>query len=178
MKGKVSLYIACSLDGYIAGPDENLDFLGMVEKEGEDYGYHSFLQTVDAVIVGRKTYDWVVRHFDYPHADKVCYVVSHRPGPQRPGLQFYDGDLGTLIDDLVGRGLHVYCEGGAQILKEILLLDKVDAMVISYIPVILGGGTPLFQEGVPEMKFRLTSTQSYPTGLVQLAYERIRGENS
>jgi dihydrofolate reductase len=177
MAGKVSLYIACSLDGYIAGPDDNLDFLKMVEADGQDYGYHAFIQTVDAVIAGRKTYDWVVNQVAYPHADKECYIISHRPGPERPGLHFYNGDIKKLVENLKQRGLHVYCEGGAQILWELMRWDLVDALIISYIPTILGAGTLLFKPGMPETRLKLISADSYASGLVQLAYERISLNN-
>ena len=62
MERKVILYIACSLDGYIAQPNDDLSFLSIVEKEGEDYGYADFIKKVDTVVLGRKTYDWIMKH--------------------------------------------------------------------------------------------------------------------
>ncbi|HEY0041148.1 MAG TPA: dihydrofolate reductase, partial [Flavisolibacter sp.] len=77
MERKVILYIATSLDGYIAKTDDDLGFLSIVEQEGEDYGYGEFLQTVDAVIVGRRTYDKVLSMgYAFPHADKDAYIIT------------------------------------------------------------------------------------------------------
>ncbi|HNP99428.1 MAG TPA: dihydrofolate reductase, partial [Bacteroidia bacterium] len=74
---KIILYIACSVDGYIAGPNDNLDFLSMVERPSEDYGYQKFTDTIDAVIMGRKTYDKVLSFgIPFPHSGRNCFVVT------------------------------------------------------------------------------------------------------
>ena len=76
-KRKLILYISCSLDGYIAKPNDDLSFLSMVEQEGQDYGYADFIKTVDTVIVGRRTYDWVIgQRYEFPHSDKVSNDVT------------------------------------------------------------------------------------------------------
>ena len=74
---KLILYISCSLDGYIAKPNDDLSFLQSVQMSGEDYGYYDFVKTVDTVIVGRRTYDWVVgQGYAFPHADKESYIIT------------------------------------------------------------------------------------------------------
>ncbi len=74
---KVILYIASSLDGFIAKENDDISFLSVVEKKGEDYGYHAFIETVDTVIMGRKTYDKVLSFgIDFPHHDKKCYELT------------------------------------------------------------------------------------------------------
>ncbi|HRG20997.1 MAG TPA: dihydrofolate reductase family protein [Saprospiraceae bacterium] len=171
-KGKLFLFIACSLDGYIAAHDNNLDFLSIVEDGDEDYGYHDFISRVDTVIVGRKTYDWVEKHASYPHTTKKSYVISTRPGEAKENLQFYNGDVAQLVSQLKEDGHRIYCEGGAEILHQLLVKDMVDEMIISYIPVLLGGGTPLFKPGTPRLNYKLISVQPFPKGLVQLKYER------
>jgi len=81
---KLILYIACSLDGYIAKPNDDLGFLNRVQKEGEDYGYNDFVSTVDTVIVGRKTYDWVTgQGFEFPHSDKETYIITRQEKPNK-----------------------------------------------------------------------------------------------
>ncbi len=170
--GKTSLYIACSLDGYIAAPGNNLDFLSCVEDGDEDYGYHDFVNKVDTVIVGRKTYDWVEKHASYPHTDKKSYVISTRGGEAKENLQFYNGDVAQLVSQLKADGHQIYCEGGAEILHQLLMKDMIDEMIISYIPVLLGGGTLLFKPGSPMLKYKLISVQTYPKGLMQVRYER------
>ena len=72
---KLILYISCSLDGFIAKPNDNLGFLSIVEKEGEDYGYNEFIEKVDTVIVGRRTYEWVIgQGYEFPYTDKEAYI--------------------------------------------------------------------------------------------------------
>ena len=89
------------MDGYIAKPEGNLDFLERVQKEGEDYGYNRFLSGIDTVIVGRKTYEWVLNQgYDYPHADKETYVITTKKKPGAGNLTFYNGSLVKLITDL------------------------------------------------------------------------------
>ncbi|TAF68076.1 MAG: dihydrofolate reductase, partial [Cytophagales bacterium] len=76
---KLILYISCSLDGYIAQPNDDLSFLSIVQKEGEDYGYNDFVASIDIVIVGRKTYDWVIgQGYEFPHADKTSYIITRQ----------------------------------------------------------------------------------------------------
>ncbi len=101
MHRKLILYIATSLDGFIAGPNDDLSFLEAVQKPGEDYGYAKFIQSIDTVIVGRKTYDKVLSMgYEYPHTDKNTYIVTRYPKPSIGKLQFYNGDLKTLVHEL------------------------------------------------------------------------------
>ncbi len=98
---KVILYIATSLDGYIAEPNDDLGFLSIVEQEGQDYGYADFVKTVDAVIVGRKTYDKVISMgFDFSHADKDAYIITRTPRPNIGSVKFYTDDLKSLVEKL------------------------------------------------------------------------------
>ena len=98
---KVIVYIAVSLDGYIAKPNDDLGFLSIVEEEGQDYGYADFVETVDAVIVGRKTYDKVLSMgVDFPHADKDAYIITRTPRPTIGSVKFYTGNLKSLVDRL------------------------------------------------------------------------------
>lgn len=91
---KVMLYIAMSLDGYIATKDNSLEFLSMVEQEGQDYGYNDFIQSVDAVIIGRKTYEKVIAMgYAYPHTDKDVYIMTRTARPSIGNFKFYTGDL-------------------------------------------------------------------------------------
>ena len=101
MTRKVILYIAVSLDGYIAQPNDDLGFLSIVEQEGEDYGYNDFIETIDAVIVGRKTYEKVISMgIDFPHADKDAYIITRTPRPPKGNVKFYTGQLKTLVEKL------------------------------------------------------------------------------
>lgn len=174
MNRKVILYIATSLDGYIAQPNDDLSFLSIVEQEGQDYGYADFVKTVDAVIVGRKTYDKVISMgFDFPHADKDAYIITRTPRPRLGNTKFYTGDLKSLVDRLKSEnGKNIFCDGGAEIVNELLKEDLVDEFIISVIPILVGNGTKLFKDGRPELKLELVSTKQFDKGLTQLHYRR------
>jgi dihydrofolate reductase len=171
---KLVLYIAMSLDGYIATKDDDLGFLSMVESEGEDYGYAAFIQTIDAVIVGRKTYDKVLSMgYDFPHSDKDAYIITKTPRDPIGQIKFYTGDLNALVQRLKSEpGKNIFCDGGASIVHALMQDNLIDEWVISIIPIFLGGGIPLFKEGRPEQKLALVSSRAFEKGLVQLHYTR------
>ena len=174
MNRKVILYIATSLDGYIAQPNDDLSFLSIVEQEGQDYGYADFVKTVDTVIVGRKTYDKVISMgFDFPHADKDAYIITRTPRPSIGSVKFYTEDLKSLVDKLKSEnGKNIFCDGGAEIVNELLKDDLIDEFIISVIPILVGNGTKLFKDGRPEKKLELVSVKSFDKGLTQLHYKR------
>jgi dihydrofolate reductase len=172
----LSIYIATSLDGYIAKPNDDLSFLKLVEKEGEDYGYAKFTATIDTIILGRKTYDWVLNKIGASHYDngeRNVYVITRTGKPGIGKTTFYTGDLTELVQQLKsGNGKNIYCDGGAEIINELLKNDLIDEMIISIIPVLVGNGTRLFQDGRPEQQLELVHTKTFETGLVQLHYKR------
>ncbi len=171
---KVILYIATSLDGYIAKPNDDLGFLSIVEQEGQDYGYADFVSTVDAVIVGRRTYDKVI---DFPHADKDAYIITRTPRPTIGSVKFYTGDLKALVEKLKSEnGKNIFCDGGAEIVNQLLQHDLIDEFIISVIPILVGNGTKLFKDGRPEQKLELVSTKQFEKGLTQLHYRRARAQ--
>lgn len=174
MTRRTILYIAISLDGYIAGPDEDLSFLDIVQKENEDYGYGDFIKTVDTVILGRKTYDWIMAHVpDFLHTDKKSIVVTRTERMNKANTVFYNGKLSALVQQLKSEpGMNIFIEGGAKIVHELLIDDLIDEYVISVIPVLVGGGTKLFEDGRQQQKLKLLSTKQFETGLVQMHYKR------
>ena len=172
----LKIFIATSLDGYIAKPGDDLSFLKMVEKEGEDYGYAEFTAGIDTVIIGRRTYDWVVRQIGSSHYDngeRKVYVVTHSQQPDQGKISFYNGDPGDLVRRLkTEKGKDLYCDGGAAIINQLLEQNLVDELTISIVPVLLGSGTRLFKDGRPEQVLELISSRSFDTGLTQLHYRR------
>lgn len=170
---KLILYIATSLDGYIAKPNDDLSFLSLVEQEGQDYGYDDFIKTIDAVIVGRKTYDKVISMgYDFPHADKEAYIITRTPKPNIGSVQFYCGNLKSLVVRLKAEnGKNIFCDGGAEIVNELLKENLIDEFIISVIPILLGNGIRLFKDGRPEQKLELISTKKFEKGLTQLHYK-------
>lgn len=169
---KSILYIASSLDGYISKPGDNLDFLSYVEKEGEDYGYSEFIKTVDTVVLGRKTYDWVVAHApDFVHADKKTYVVTRTPRPDAGNTVFHTGNPEELVAELQkAKGKHIFIDGGAELVHALLKARLIDEIVLSIIPVLLGEGVRLFKDQRPEQSLKLIDSKHFDTGLVQIHY--------
>ncbi len=175
---KVSLFIATSLDGYIAKPNDDLRFLTLVEKEGEDYGYSKFTSTIDTLIIGRKTYDYVVKELSasfYDNGERDVYVITRTQKPATGRVTFYNGDISELIHRLrKEEGKDMYCDGGAEIINELLKKDLIDEFIISIIPILVGSGTKLFQDGRPEQQLELLAVKTFDTGLTQLHYKRKR----
>ena len=174
---KLSLFIATSLDGYIAKPNDDLSFLQIVEQEGEDYGYSEFTANIDTIILGRKTYDYVLKEIGASHYDngqRDVYVITRTERPKVGRTTFYTGNLKDLVEQLKAEeGKNIYCDGGAEIINELLQHDLIDEFTISIIPILLGNGTRLFKDGRPEQAVELVSTKQFDTVLTQLHYKRI-----
>lgn len=173
---KVVLYIASSLDGYIASENGNLDFLSMVESPGEDYGYNDFIATVDTVIMGRKTYDKVLSFgIDFPHRDKKCYVLSRTKTGRDENVEFVAGNIAGLIANIRKTGGNdIFIDGGAELVFELMKQNLIDRFIISIIPVLLGAGIPLFKPGTQKQKLQLAASRAFSSGLVQLWYDRVK----
>lgn len=163
-----------SLDGFIATEEDDLSWLSVVEQPNEDYGYAEFNESVDTYIVGRKTYDVVLKLTggSFPAAEKhKCYVLSRQAHKNENGVQFYNGNIEQLINELKSKGgKDIYCDGGAEIVK--LLMDKnlIDEYRISIIPILLGNGKRLFKGGTPTINLKSLPIKQYDSGLVQLRY--------
>lgn len=168
----VCLFIAASMDGFIARPDGDISFLNMVEQEGEDYGYSSFLKTIDTVILGRKTYDKILSMgVELPYGNRPVYVLTRSARADRGNIHFYQGDLKELIKKLQKEsGANLYCDGGAETIARLMQQDLIDEMVISIIPVLLGEGIRLFSAPFPEKRLSLLKCQTFEKGLVQMHY--------
>jgi len=173
---KISLFIATSLDGYIAKPNDDLSFLKLVEKEGEDYGYTEFTNTIDTLIIGRRTYDYVLKEIGPSHYDngqRDVYVITRAERPQIGRTIFYTGNITELVKRLKSeKGKNIYCDGGAEVINELLKHDLIDTFIISVIPVLLGNGTRLFKDGRPEQLLEFIKAKTFDTGLAQLHYKR------
>ena len=169
-KPKISVFIATSLDGFIARSNGSIDWLSQVENPGEDYGYGEFFASVDTMVIGRKTYETALSFPDWPYAGKRVVVMTHQSFDSQLGEEFFSGSPAELARKLQEGGAeHLYVDGGATI-RGFLAENLVDELTISVIPILLGEGRPLFGAGVPEARLVLQSSQSYPKGLVQLRY--------
>ncbi len=168
-----SVFIATSLDGFIARPDGRLDWLDAVQRPGEDHGYARFFAGVDTVLVGRSTYEVVLGFGAWPYDGKRVVVRSRRPGTPRHGEAFMAGPPAEVAVRLQAAGARrVYVDGGATI-SAFLTAGLVDDLVVSVIPVVLGEGIRLFHPPLPERALELQGSQPYPSGLVQLSYRIV-----
>ncbi|MCM3123644.1 MULTISPECIES: dihydrofolate reductase family protein [unclassified Mesobacillus] len=159
---KVILYIAMSLDGYIARPDGTVDWLDDVEGVG-DNGYGKFYAQVGTVIMGRKTYEEVLKLTDeFPYADNDCYVLTRQSQESTPHVTFTDEDPETLVSRVkkVSDG-YVWLVGGGVLVRQFLEKKLIDEIELYIIPKTIGEGIPLFPDGTPPSDWELASTGRY-----------------
>jgi dihydrofolate reductase len=169
---KVILGLGISLDGYIARPDGAVDFL-FVPK---DFSMESFFATVDAAIMGRKTYDVAAKGGGSFGGSMVSYVMSRTlPAGERNGVHVVNNTPAALVRKIRAKpGKHIWLMGGGEIAREFLKADLVDELAIGVVPVLIGEGIPLFPSGFPQREFKLVENITYSKGLIALKYERVR----
>lgn len=173
----ITLYIAASLDGFVADDSGGVDWLESFEDthdDGEPGGsYEDFFETVDCLVMGARTYEQVLGFGEWPYGDRPTVVVTHRSLPRaNDSVSFYEGDLRPLLD----RGVlvehdHVWLVGGAALARQFLDEGLVDDIRLSVIPTLLGGGISLFGESGTERPLHLAGTTAYENGIVELHYE-------
>ena len=167
---RCSVFIAVSVDGFIARPDGGLDWLARVERPDEDYGYAQFASAVDTLIMGRNTYDTALGFESWPYAGKQVAVLTHRESSSCHGEQFYQGRPEGVLARLHASGArHAYVDGGA-VIRQFLDAGVIDELTLSVIPILLGSGIPRFATGGREHGLKLREARPYPSGLTQLRY--------
>ena len=170
MEVKFVVFIATSLDGFIARPDGGIEWLAPFESE--EHGYGAFFAGVDALVIGRGTYDTVLAFPAWPYGNKRVIVCTTRPTSPAHGEELWSGAPRALAERLEREGIRrVYLDGGA-LIRSFLREGFVDELTVNVVPLILGDGRPLFAAGVPELPLRLLESRSFPSGLVQLRYVR------
>jgi dihydrofolate reductase len=170
---KIILFIASSLDSYIATLDGGVDWL-FTDK---DYGFQDFFAGVDTVIIGRKTYDQSLAFDPDPYPGKAVYVFSRSHLPETQGqVTYVQTEVPALIEQLrAAPGRDIWLVGGGELIQMFLEQDWIDEIVLSVHPLILGNGIPLFPPHTAAPKaFHLEDVQSFESGLVQLCYGRDR----
>lgn len=169
---KASVFIATSLDGYIARRNGELDWLP--GDDCEPHGYDEFIATVDALVMGRNTYETVLGFGVWPFGEKPVFALSTRPiaaAPQGAVVERMSGQPSTIASQLDERGIgHAYIDGGITI-QGFLREGLIQRLIITRIPVLLGEGIPLFGALPADVRLRHVATRHYPSGLVQSEYE-------
>ena len=172
------VYIAASLDGYIARKDGNIDWLmESPNPENSDYGFSAFMDRIDAILMGRNTFETVIGFDQWPYT-KPVFVLSKNleelPHAYREKAELISNDPKKVIGDLNERGFeNIYIDGGKTI-QSFLKQDLIDELIITRVPIILGSGIPLFSDMDQEIKFRLVETEILNEDLVKSRYLRIR----
>lgn len=161
---KIVCYIAVSLDGYIATEDDSLDWLFKVEGEG-DAGYAEFMETIDTVVMGRRTYDWVMEmeKDEYPYTGLKSYIFSRSvPASVSGDIEFTNTEVPIFAEILKNQpGKDIWVIGGSELLADFVEAGLIDEFIISIAPVIIGKGIPLFRKSDLMTEFKLKEVKRY-----------------
>jgi dihydrofolate reductase len=169
---KASVFIGTSVDGFIARANGDLDWLP--PGGGEEHGYDAFMATVDALVIGRKTFEKVLTFDTWPYDVKPVFVLSSRtlaPAPLGAMMERMSGAPAEIVSQLAARGFrHVYVDGGITI-QRFLRAGLIQRLIITRVPVLIGSGIPLFGVTQRDIPLKHIATRQYASGLVQSEYE-------
>lgn len=163
-------YVAASLDGYIADADGCVDWLP--QDESNDYGYTGFYGGVDALVMGRRTYDQILEFGEWPYAGKPTYVfTSHAPTQNPYGVEFVHTDASEMVQSMGAQHPGtIWLVGGANLAEQFRAAGLIDKYVVHVMPVILGRGISLFGGDAPPTRLELVDSNSHDDGVVMLHY--------
>ena len=171
---KASVFIGVSVDGFIARANGELDFLP--PGGGEPHGYEEFMNSVDALVIGRNTYETVLKFDTWPYGAKPVFVLSTNPLAQAPAgavVEHMSGTPAEIASLLSARGIqHIYVDGGITV-QRFLRAGLIQRLIITRVPVLIGDGIPLFGTLPQDVHLRHIATRQYQSGLVQSEYEVV-----
>ncbi len=170
---KISVFIGTSVDGFIARVNDDLDFLP--PGGGEPHGYDEFMASVDAIVMGRKTFQKVMSFEAWPYGEKRVVVLSSHPvdlaGVRGGVVEQMGGTPAEIVTQLAARGFqHLYIDGGITI-QRFLRAGLIQRLIITRVPVLIGEGVPLFGSVPHDIRLHHVGTRQYPSGLVQSEYQ-------
>ena len=169
---EISVFVGTSVDGFIARPNGSLDFLP--PGGGEPHGYNEFIATIDAIVIGRKTFETVLAMEAWPYGDKRVVVLSSRHldlSAADGAVEQMAGPPAAIVSQLAASGAHhLYIDGGITI-QEFLRAGLIQRLVITRVPVLIGDGIPLFGVLPRDIRLRHIATRHYSSGLVQSEYQ-------
>ena len=172
---RIRLYIACSLDGFIAREDGSIDWLTKYDNNPEtDYGYSEFYSSIGTILMGRKTYEQVLSFGNWPYGDKKSYVFTRQNEPlhREKNVEFVSGNVGKFVRWLKkSTDEDIWLVGGSQLIKTFLEENLVEDLIVTIVPIILGGGIPLFDRIGKEIRLKTGRVERYENGLVGVEYE-------
>ena len=170
-----TVFVGVSVDGFLARPNDDLDFLP--PGGGEPHGYDEFMATVDAIVIGRKTFEKVLTFGTWPYGDKLVVVLSSRPldfsAVVGGVVEQMAGEPAEIVSQLAARGIHhLYVDGGITI-QRFLRAGLIQRLIITRVPVLIGQGIPLFGSLAQDIPLQHIATRHYPSGLVQSEYHVV-----
>jgi len=171
----VTVFVGASVDGFIARANGDLDFLP--EGGGEPHGYSEFIATVDAIVIGRNTFEKVLTFDTWPYGSKRVVVLSSRPVDLSLAIggvvEQMAGPPADVVSKLAASGAnHLYVDGGITV-QRFLAAGLVQRLIITRVPVLIGDGIPLFGALPHDVRLRHVATRHYPSGLVQSEYHVV-----
>lgn len=171
----VTYYAACSLDGYIATVDGGVDWLDPYQGGGAGYGYADFYSSVDALLLGSRTYEVSLRFGEWQAPDKPSWVFTHRDLPvAHPSVTLTAEEPAVVVATLRDRGLkRAWLMGGGELAASFRTAGLITRYMIFLVPIVLGGGIPLFADNCERSPLSLIDAKPYSSGLVQLDYRPV-----
>ena len=176
---KVLLYIATSLDGFIARKDDDISWLDFYQVENEDYGYSTFIKTVGTAIMGARTYTQSLEHPERLLKGLQTYVLSKWlfPMSSNVNVEFYSGTVQALIEKIKNESnKNIFIVGGGHVVSNFLNAGLIDELIIFVVPILLKEGISLYSELDKEIKLKLLEAIPYKSGIVQLHYALIKSK--
>ena len=172
-----SVYVATSLDGFIAREDGRLDWLDKADPGDGEYGFDDLLSSVDALVMGRNTFDFVLGMGEWAYGDKPVFVLTHRqldlPTPFAGRVEALQVATDSIAEEFDRRGVeHVYVDGGETV-QSFIRAQLVTRIIITRIPILIGSGIPLFGPVDSDIDLRLIRSQAFENGWIQDEYEVV-----
>ncbi|ADB59124.1 bifunctional deaminase-reductase domain protein [Haloterrigena turkmenica DSM 5511] len=177
-RGTVTLYIAASLDGFVATADGGVEWLEEYASDGEngaDGNFEAFFADVDCLVMGSRTYEQLLSFDGWPYGERPTFVVTSRDLPLATAhVELVAGNLRELVDGLEERYDRIWLVGGAALAQSFLREGLVDEIRLTVVPVLLGGGIRLFDDDGTEHTLETLECTSFESGLVELRYDASR----
>ena len=170
----IKLYIAMSVDGFIADEQGGVAWLEAAAAPDTDYGYGDFLNSVDSLIMGRRTYDQVLGFGPWPYTSKQTFIITHQPPAENPhNATFLGGDIRDVVRTIEQTGSgDTWLVGGGELIAEFRRYQLIDEYHLAMPPILLGAGIPLFPGNLPREDLELLDSRSFPGGFVSMIYRR------
>ena len=177
---EIVYYVACSLDGYIATEDGGVDWLGPYQESGEDYGFSDFYSGVDGLLMGSHTYEFALSQGSWQAPEVPSWVFTHRKLPvAHPSVTLTADEPAKVVERLEAEGSkRLWLMGGGKLAASFRTAGLITRYTIFIIPIVLGGGIPLFAEAAGRDELRLLEAKPFSSGAVMLTYEPDVGEAS